>query len=259
VSKFPFRIGTTSYIIPDEILPNVRYLADKVDDVELVLFEVDDGPNNLPDRQTLQELMWLAGQYNLTYTVHLPLDLRLAADDGSRHVSLQKAKKVIDCTKELLPFAYVLHLDGRELLTEDIPVNKMTWNQQAIESLKIASEWVGDAGLLAVENLENYPLSTWDEAVSVAKTRRCIDVGHLWLNGHDPVVYLAEHISETRVIHVHGVAERDHQSLRYVPRQELSRVFEFLDQSGYQGVVTLEVFNEDDFQTSMRCIESLFE
>jgi len=44
----PFRIGTTSYIIPDEIIPNVRFLAARVEDVELVLFEADEGMNNLP-------------------------------------------------------------------------------------------------------------------------------------------------------------------------------------------------------------------
>ncbi|MCU0508776.1 MAG: sugar phosphate isomerase/epimerase, partial [Anaerolineae bacterium] len=36
-----FRVGTTSYIVPDNILPNVEYLAPLVDDVELVLFETD--------------------------------------------------------------------------------------------------------------------------------------------------------------------------------------------------------------------------
>ena len=38
----PFRIGTTSYIIPDDILPNVRFLAGRVKDVELVLFDIDE-------------------------------------------------------------------------------------------------------------------------------------------------------------------------------------------------------------------------
>src|SRR5262245_25369283 len=84
----PFRLGTTSYIIPDDILPNVRYLADKVQDVELVLFEVDDGPNNLPSSETVAELAALADAHDLTYTVHLPLDLRLGADGDEGHISL---------------------------------------------------------------------------------------------------------------------------------------------------------------------------
>jgi len=34
---YPFRLGTTSYIIPDDILPNVRYLSGKV--IECLLHE----------------------------------------------------------------------------------------------------------------------------------------------------------------------------------------------------------------------------
>ena len=74
MKKPEFRLGTTSYIIPDEILPNVRFLAGKVQDVELVLFEVDDGQNNLPDPQTIQTLWELSHKQDMSYTVHLPLD-----------------------------------------------------------------------------------------------------------------------------------------------------------------------------------------
>ena len=44
-----FRIGTTSYIIPAGILPNVRHLAGRVSDIQLVLFETDEQGSNLPD------------------------------------------------------------------------------------------------------------------------------------------------------------------------------------------------------------------
>src|SRR3989304_3241629 len=98
-----FRLGTTSYILPDDILPNVRFLADKVQDVELVLFEVDDGPNNLPAPGVVAELAALADAHALTYTVHLPLDLRLGADGDEGHVSLVKARKVIERTRPLQP------------------------------------------------------------------------------------------------------------------------------------------------------------
>jgi len=37
VTGYPFRLGTTSYIYPNHILPNVRKLKDCVDDVELIL------------------------------------------------------------------------------------------------------------------------------------------------------------------------------------------------------------------------------
>jgi len=85
---FPFRLGTTSYIVPDDILPNVRFLADQAQDIELVLFEVDDGTNNLPSAETVAEMQALAAAHNLSYTVHLPLDLRLGAEEDLRHPSL---------------------------------------------------------------------------------------------------------------------------------------------------------------------------
>ncbi len=47
-NRFPFRLGTTSYIIPADLMTNVRLLSPLVDDIELVLFEADD-ESNLPD------------------------------------------------------------------------------------------------------------------------------------------------------------------------------------------------------------------
>ena len=72
--ELPFRIGTSSYIIPDDILPNVRYLADKVKDIELVLFDIDEYCN-IPDAVQIAELKNLAAENGLSYTVHLPLNL----------------------------------------------------------------------------------------------------------------------------------------------------------------------------------------
>jgi len=36
------RLGTTSFIYPDHVLPNVRRLADRVSDVEILFFGVAD-------------------------------------------------------------------------------------------------------------------------------------------------------------------------------------------------------------------------
>lgn len=36
---WPWRLGTTSCILPGDLLANARFLAPRVDDVELVLFE----------------------------------------------------------------------------------------------------------------------------------------------------------------------------------------------------------------------------
>ena len=87
------RVGTTSYILPDDILPNVRHLAPLVDDVELVLFE-SEGMSNFPDGSTINELASLASEHDLSYTVHFPLDIYPGSQDrkstrlNSSHVFL---------------------------------------------------------------------------------------------------------------------------------------------------------------------------
>lgn len=49
------QIGTTSYIYPDDIIPNVRKLVNLVDDIELVLFEGKDY-SNLPSADEVKTL-----------------------------------------------------------------------------------------------------------------------------------------------------------------------------------------------------------
>lgn len=250
------RIGTSSYIIPDDILPNVRYLAGKVRDIELVLFEVDDGPNNLPSVDTIEELIRLAEMYDLTYTVHLPLDLRLGAEDEVQHISLVKARKVIEATRVLSPWSYVLHLDGREVKEQREGFDMNRWYCQAVRALELVGGWAGGVERLAVENLEGYPLDFWEEIFHRIPAGRCVDVGHLWRDGHDPLPYLEKAYDRTRVVHIHGIGDRDHQSLALVEPGELDRVLRWLHHQGFDGVMTVEVFGENDFVSSMAAIQS---
>ncbi len=251
---YPFRLGTTSYILPADILPNVRYLAGKVRDVELVLFEVDDGPNNLPSPEQIAELRSLAAEHDLTYTVHLPLDLRLAEDGSLRHVSLEKARRVIDCTRGLDPWAYVLHLDGKSVRSGATPEALRRWQEQAVQALELVGGWAGGLEKLAVENLEGYPLDFLQPVLERAAVSRTVDVGHLWLDRHDPLPYLRAALPRTRVIHLHGIAERDHASLKHVEPAKLRAVLTELVRAEYRGVLTMEIFSEEDFLTSLAAL-----
>jgi sugar phosphate isomerase/epimerase len=257
VNDLPFRLGTTSYIIPEDILPNVRYLAGKVRDIELVLFELDNGPNNLPDAGKIEELHRLAEAHNLTYTVHLPLDLRLGAGGEEQHVSLVKARRVIEATRGLNPWAYVLHLDGNEVRLGAGTAALARWQDQSVRALELAGDWAGDPSRLAVENLEGYPPDFWDPVINRYPASRCVDIGHLWRDGHDPLPYLEACLPRTRVIHLHGIAARDHQSLAHVPPLQRDPVMHFLIEK-YTGVLTLEVFSENDLRTSLQALEESF-
>jgi sugar phosphate isomerase/epimerase len=244
------RLGTTSYILPADILPNVQYLAPRVDDVELVLFEVDDGQNNLPSTAVVGELAALASEHDLSYTVHLPLDLRMGDDGSTGHASLEKAQRVIERTKALAPWAYVLHLEGKHMTDYE------AWIDQAACSLELTAAWAGAPELLAVENLEGYPLDFIDPVLERVPVSRCLDIGHLWVDGHDPVPFLERHLARARVIHLHGLGSRDHQSLSHADSKELARVLRPLLDHDYQGVLTLEVFGQADFESSVGALQA---
>jgi sugar phosphate isomerase/epimerase len=254
MKNYPFRLGTTSYIVPDDILPNARYLAGKVRDMELILFEVDEGPNNLPSSEVMHELSTIAQDNDLTYTVHLPLDLKLGEDGSERDQSLVKARRVIDCTCGLDPWAYVLHLDGKAVRTSTDAGLIKRWQDHSVRALEIVSGWAGNPSKLAVENLETYPLDFIQPVLDRIPVSRCVDVGHLWLDGHDPIPYLQAALPRTRVIHMHGIAERDHRSLSFMPQEKVSVVWNELVRMKYDGVLTLEIFSEEDFLSSLDLI-----
>ena len=259
-SRLPFRLGSTSYIYPADILPNVRRLAPLVDDVELVLFEVNE-QSNLPSPEVVAELAVLADIHDLTYTVHLPLDLRLAAcDDGWRHLSMDKARRVVQATRPLNPWAYVIHLDGAELQAGITSATLARWRDQAARSLEMIGQEAGDLHLLAVENLEHYDPQAFLPLLDRLPVSLCVDVGHSLKSGGDPLPYLQAHLERTRVVHVHGSRDgRDHRGLDLLPDGLLAQLLDLLLAAHYQEVLTVEVFTERHFSPGRELILTLME
>lgn len=244
-----FRLGTTSYIYPDDILPNVRQLAGQVDDIELVLFEVDEYGTNLPNASTIAELNALARDNALTYTVHLPIDL-----DWRDEQSFTKIYRAIDATRALDPFAYILHLDGRMVMDEPSAETLAQWQTETARALDRILVHVAPSQL-CIENLERWSPEFFAEIVAQKKLARCIDVGHLWKQARDPLPHLQTHLALARVIHLHGINGRDHQSLAWQSPAEVKRVLDFIADAKFAGVLTLEIFGVDDFLSSKRVIE----
>jgi sugar phosphate isomerase/epimerase len=178
---FPFRLGTTSYVLPDAILPNVRFLADLVDDVELVLFESNE-ISNLPSPQEIDELAAIAAARDLTYTVHLPLDAKLGSpDEPVRRQSVAACAQIVALTRPLRPFAYVAHLYGEDdgrAPTQDTE----RWHR----NLALSVAELADAGViprdLCVETLA-YPFRFVEPLVERMGLSVCLDVGHMLLGG----------------------------------------------------------------------------
>jgi sugar phosphate isomerase/epimerase len=250
-----FRVGTTSYILPDDILPNVEYLAPRVDDVQLVLFETDEYGSNLPDAALRRQLIMLAQQHNLTYTVHLPLDLRLGDGGAAADLSLLKAWRVIEATRDLRPYAYTAHLDGALLLGNPTTAELAAWQANALRALEIVVSWLDRPELLCIENIERWDPGAFAPVVEALPVGLTADVGHFWLQGADPVAYLERWAQRIRVVHLHGIADRDHASLAHVPAERLDPVVQAL-RLDFSGVLTLEVFSREDLESSLAALQS---
>lgn len=252
--ELPFRIGTSSYIIPDDILPNVRWLSEKVKDVELVLFDVDEYCN-VPDAELISELNCLAGAYGLTYTVHLPLDL--CFNEAKQDVSIEKALKVMRSTEDLMPWAYVCHLTKGEIPDESDAFAAL-WQAERIRAVKQLLSQFPAGRKLAIENLECYPAEWNLPVIDACGTSMTLDIGHLWLQQRDCAPLLERCLDRISVIHLHGIGTRDHQSLTHQPYSAVKALMKQLLELDYRGVLTLEVFNQDDFESSMDVLAKAF-
>lgn len=252
--SFPFRIGTTSYIIEADLVANARFLADKVDDMQLVLFELPNGPSNIPSPQIVNQFAEIGHSSALTYSIHLIDDLPA---DSADHPAMQRCKRLVELFEPLQPSAFVLHLDGREIRQTGYPAQALEdWQQGTRLALEQLSDWVGDGQLLAVENLEGYPPEFVTPIVEQTTAGRCVDVGHLWLDGIDPMPHLRSALPRARIIHLHGLKDgRDHQSLAHMAADQIDPIVRLLIESNYAGIVTLEIFGRDDFESSLQAIK----
>ena len=248
-------MGTTSYIIPDDLLANVNFLADKVDDIELVLFESDE-ISNLPDEATVKMLKEIADRSDLTYTVHLPLDTWMGHEDESmRQRSVDKCLRVIDCTAPLSPFAYVIHFHG-DHPGESPSLNLARWIDGHRRSVERFLQYVNSRDL-CVETLD-YDYNLIEDIVSDYGLSVCLDIGHLLLWGHGPEDYLGRYLPRTRVIHVHGVEDgNDHRSLSFLPASLLTTLMDQLESGSKNSrVLTMEIFDEKTFNQSLDIMSS---
>ncbi len=256
-NKFPFRVGTSSYIIPDDIIPNIKYLADKVDDIEILLFESDE-ISNLPSSNTIKEMNALARKHSLTYNIHLPVDIALGAiNEVVRKNSVQKCLRVIELMQQVNPLAYILHLTGNtNIMGEGSTETIVDWLPSLQKSLVELSNAGVDMSFLCVETLK-YPFHFLDNLIEEFNLSVCLDVGHILIYEHSLKNYFSKYLERTRVIHLHGIKEgKDHNSIDNLDDDILKYILDELHRNKKKDrILTMEIFNESDFNNSMKTLE----
>jgi len=239
------RLGAPSCLLAADLATNVAALANRFDDIELVLFDVPGHGCNFPDATEVAELARLAAAHDLTYTVHLPLDLHRDRADA-----LEQAARAITAARPLAPVAWVAHLDGTALMDSPTPAVVAAWQAQAEAVLTQVAAWTGAPECLCVENVERWDPACFAPVVDRLPVSRCVDIGHLWLEGRDPLAAWRAWGPRARVVHLHGVNGRDHVGLDQMTPDQLEPVVRALV-TGFAGVVTFEMFCDAELDRSL--------
>ena len=225
-------------------------LGPYLNEIELLLFE--SAYDSLPSKHEIKELSVLAKEFDITYDIHLPIDIYLGDKDPTiRRRAIESVQHVIDLTSPLMPSVYILHLSFNEDSNKTDSINK--WQERIYESMEQLLSTGIKSRSIAIENLM-YPFEWVEKVISSLNLSVCIDIGHLILMNADIKETFDKYCNRTSIIHLHGVKNNlDHLSLDKLTDNETSDIMEIL--KGYAGVVIIEVFSYDNLQASLKYLE----
>jgi sugar phosphate isomerase/epimerase len=252
------RLGTTSFIWPDTMVANVRRLGPLVDDVELLLFSVDE---DVPDAHDVAQLAALKHEHSLTFSVHTPLDASLAsADEARRQHGVDKVRRAIEWGRPLLPSGYAVHVYLGDQEHDPTPPRDLdAWRARACRSLEELLATTGVApGALCLECLD-YDFALLAPVVRALDLSVALDVGHLMRDRRGLRAAVEQWLPRARLIQLHGTRSdgRDHVSLMHADRDEVTWLVRTLVDRGFGGVLTLEVFAAEALTESLAIVRAL--
>jgi sugar phosphate isomerase/epimerase len=249
---FPFRLGTTSYIYPDHIAPNVAKLAPFLDEIELVLFE-SEGQDNYPDEVELRNLINFSLKGEVGFNVHFPIDIFLGdKDEEVRLKGISVVKKVIERTLCLKPSLYTLHFDVRDINGRE-ETDMEAWRKRILRSVEEMKEWGLELERISIETL-SYPFDWIEDIIRKFGFSICLDIGHMLLYDLDVQSYLKKYLPQTSIIHLHGMENGiDHLGIDRLNGRMVDLILSEL--RSFTGILSIEVFSFGDLKNSLEVLE----
>lgn len=244
--RYPWKLGATSFVLPAPVEENVQYLAGRVDDVQLLFFE-SSWQARLPYTIDMDVLSGFLGEHS--YTVHLPLDLQLGAEDTSYRLKcVDEICRIVAACESLHPVAFDLHLNREK------NINEITWQTNCRDSLLVLQGRLGATwAKLCIENID-YDFGFIAKVVAECGAKVCVDFGHLHHFGFNDGDSFAKY--DVQHIHLHGVVDgRDHQPLKSSDIPFLQRLGQDMVDNDYGGVVTLELYKAEWLAESLDVLE----
>ncbi|WP_028324288.1 cobamide remodeling phosphodiesterase CbiR [Desulfatirhabdium butyrativorans] len=246
--QFPFVLGTTSFIFPEDWIGNARKLAPIVDEIEILAFE-SDPKTGLPDQTTVEALRKIGEANDVSYNVHLPTDVHIGSHEKEK--SAFAAARIVEAvrrTEALKPRSWTLHIEGPGDL---YPVE--TWIEDAADGLSLLSKAGIRLERISLETLD-YPPENLMPLVDRFGTGICLDVGHLFCHGYDAPAFFFRHRNRIDLLHIHGVqGKQDHLSLDCLNDSQAAALLSILWR--FTGCVSIEVFRVADLVRSLNWLE----
>jgi len=261
--KWPFKLGTTSFIYPDNIIPNVKKLGKNFDEIELLVFE-SIPKKVLPSKDEIKELAYLGKALDITYNIHLPTDISFTdALPEKRKKAVDTIKKVMEMCEPLNPTTHTLHLNftppnaetGAETCSEGIK----KWQNRVEESLELFVSSGVNSIDVSIETLD-YPFEYLDNIIEEYGLSVCIDAGHLIKYKFDIISIFKRYKTRTPLIHLHGVdfstyPPRDHVSLDKTSDELMKNTIKVLKE--FTGTISLEVFSYENLLKSLSWLNKI--
>ena len=251
---FPFNIGTTSFIYPDNYVPNVKMLGAYLDEIELLLFE-SLPPDALPSKSVIAELSRLAAVHGLAYNVHLPTDVSVSDPrPQNQQQAVDTILSVFELAAPLAPTAYTLHIPCGE--NSSFKEKAGSWQERVFRNLEKLRAGGIPPQSIAVETLD-YPLDWLDGIIDELDLGICLDLGHLMARAVDIKTVFDTYGSKTSIIHLHAFKNGcDHMALDCLSAENAQVVLWILQR--FTRTVSLEVFSFEDLKISLDFLDQVY-
>jgi sugar phosphate isomerase/epimerase len=256
-----FRIGATSFVHAASWIDNVERLADRVEDIELLFFDIE-GADGLPNARERAALRDAKERHRLSYSVHLPLAPSLASrDEARRRAGIACAQRALAVARELNAEHCVFHVylgDYEGDAAIEARADLAGFRARASDSIERLLGCGVAPRALCVEQLD-YDLTLLLPVIEHYDLSIALDVGHLQRDRQPLRERVQRLLPRTRIVQWHGTEPggRDHRSLAHFPNVDARWLIETLLAVDFDGVLTLEVFRPDDFDASLAITQAL--
>jgi sugar phosphate isomerase/epimerase len=207
------------------------------------------------NQNILNELKKIKIKNDISYIVHLPIDLNLLnSSKNDSQKSLEIIYKIINKTQDLKIDKYILHID-KSHDNKYLKVDLSNENYDLFNNIlnKINTNFKEIKKKILIENL-SYDLVHFKDIINNYNFNICLDIGHLYMHNHNLNNFINEFMEKIKVVHLYGFNEKkDHLSLDNIDNTIFPKIKKIL--LDYKETVIIEVFNKVDLKKSLKFLK----